>query len=137
MATPRFTHATCLRGVEISTSWLSEAHPFTSRIRWWSRANAPGLSVFQKMRAHARMKWSWNSRWWYDRFHPCRSSAASASRHSSIRLNPGLSSGPAAAAPPARRLPGVTPRYRCRLVRRIVRSLCSASLASWISWYAS
>ena len=44
------------RGVDMSTSWLSEAHPLDSRIRWWSRANVPGFSVFQKMRAHARIK---------------------------------------------------------------------------------
>ena len=55
---PSAARRACLRGVDMSTSWLSEDHPFTSRIRWWSLANAPGLSVFQKMRAHARMKWS-------------------------------------------------------------------------------
>lgn len=59
-----------LRGVDISTSWLSDDHPLDSRMRWWSRANVPGFSVFQKIRAHARMKWSWNSRWWNERFQP-------------------------------------------------------------------
>ena len=124
---------TNLRGVEISTSWLSEDHPFTSRIRWWSRANAPGFSVFQKIRAHARMKWSWNSRWWYDRFHPRRSSAASASRHRSIRLNPALSSAGGAPGCPAL-APGITPRKRCRLVSRMVRRRRSASWASKTRW---
>ena len=52
-----------LRGVEIRTSWLRDAQPLDSSIRWWSRAKVPGFSVFQNIRAHARMKWSWNSRW--------------------------------------------------------------------------
>jgi hypothetical protein len=51
-------------GVEINTSCDRLDHPFASKMRWWSRANVPGFSVFQKMRAHARMKLSWNSRWW-------------------------------------------------------------------------
>jgi len=45
-------------GVEMSTSWLKWGHPFASRIRWWSLANVPGFSVFQKILAHARIKWS-------------------------------------------------------------------------------
>ena len=124
---------THLRGVEMRISWLSEDHPFTSRIRWWSRANAPGFSVFQKIRAHARMKWSWNSRWWYDRLHPRRSSAASASRHRSMRLNPALSSASGAPGCPAF-APGTTPRKRCRLVSRMVRSIRSASWDSKTRW---
>ena len=50
------------RGVDTSTSCVSDAQPLLSRISWWSRANCPGASVFQKMRAHALMNWSWNSR---------------------------------------------------------------------------
>ena len=49
-------------GVDTSTSCERWSHPFTSRIRWWSLANVPWGSRFQKMRAHARMKLSWNMR---------------------------------------------------------------------------
>ena len=52
------------RGVEIRISCDSVSHPFTSRIVWWARWNVPAGSVLKKMRAHARMKFSWNFRWW-------------------------------------------------------------------------
>ena len=51
------------RGVETSTSWARWSQPLTSRIFGWSLANVPYFSFFQKMRAHARMKLSWNMRW--------------------------------------------------------------------------
>jgi hypothetical protein len=76
------------RGVDTSTSCDRWSQPLTSRIRWWSLANTPCGSRFQKMRAHARMKLSWNMRWWNDRSHPRRSIASSACRHRSIRRNP-------------------------------------------------
>jgi hypothetical protein len=51
-----------LLGVDTRISWERWSHPFISRIFWWSLANDPGFSVFQKMRAHARMKLSWKRR---------------------------------------------------------------------------
>ena len=78
------------RGVEISTSCDRLSHPLRSRIDWCARANAPGASVLKKIRAHARMKFSWNIRWWKLLCHPSRSIASSASRHSRIRANPSL-----------------------------------------------
>jgi hypothetical protein len=44
------------RGVDTSISWDRWSQPFDSRIFWWFRANVPGGSVFQNMRAHARIK---------------------------------------------------------------------------------
>lgn len=46
------------RGVETSTSCDRWSQPFTSRIFWWSLANVPCGSRFQKILAHARMKLS-------------------------------------------------------------------------------
>lgn len=51
-----------LRGVETRTSWAKWSQPLTSKIFWWSFANVPCGSFFQKMRAQARMKLSWNIR---------------------------------------------------------------------------
>jgi len=50
--------------VDTRISWLRWSHPFISRIFWWFLAKDPGGSVFQKIRAQARMKLSWKSRWW-------------------------------------------------------------------------
>jgi len=46
------------RGVDTSTSWDRWSHPLISRIFWWSLANWPCGSRFQKMRAQDRMKLS-------------------------------------------------------------------------------
>ena len=45
-------------GVETSTSCDRWSHPLTSSILWWSLANTPCFSRFQKIRAHAQMKLS-------------------------------------------------------------------------------
>ena len=47
-----------LLGVDTRISWDRWSHPFISKIFWWSRAKAPGGSVFQKILAHARIKLS-------------------------------------------------------------------------------
>ncbi len=78
------------RGVEISTSCDRLSHPLRSRIDWCARAKAPAASVLKKIRAHARMKLSWNIRWWKLLCHPMRSIVSSATRHSSIRVKPSL-----------------------------------------------
>jgi hypothetical protein len=52
------------RGVLMSTSCWMWLQLFRLRISHCSRENLPAASLFQKMRAHARMKSSWNSRWW-------------------------------------------------------------------------
>jgi len=75
-------------GVDTSTSCDRWSHPFTSRIFWWSLANVPCGSRFQKIRAHARIKLSWNMRWWNERCHPRRSSASSPCLHFCMRWNP-------------------------------------------------
>eukprot|EP00961_Rhodomonas_salina_P297539 3937303-Rhodomonas_salina.1 len=77
-----------LRGVEISTSCGSESQPCISRIFWCARLNAPGPSCLKKIRAHARMYWSWKTFWWYDRSQPRRSRASSALRHAWILAKP-------------------------------------------------
>jgi len=41
------------RGVLISTSCARCSQPFTSSTLWWSRANCPAGSCFQKHRVHA------------------------------------------------------------------------------------
>lgn len=45
-------------GVDTSTSPDRLSHPFASRIFWWSLANVPCGSRFQKIRAHALIKLS-------------------------------------------------------------------------------
>ena len=75
-------------GVETSTSWDRWSQPLTSSIRWWSFANSPCFSRFQKILAHARMKLSWNMRWWNDRCHPRLSRASSPCLHFCMRWNP-------------------------------------------------
>lgn len=72
-------------GVETRTSCDRWSHPLTSRILWWSFANVPWGSRFQKMRAHALIKLSWNIRWWNERCHPLLSIASSPCRHLCMR----------------------------------------------------
>ena len=107
------------------------SHPFASRIRWWSRANAPAGSVFQKIRADARMNWSWNCRWWKDRFHPCRSSASRAARHSAIRRNP-LLSRPFSVNPMCRWIAVSFERFRVSSYRRLSAANSYASYSPCI-----
>jgi len=52
------------RGVLIRTSCWMWLQLFLRRISHCSRENLPGASRFQKIREHARMKSSWNRRWW-------------------------------------------------------------------------
>lgn len=82
--------------METRTSCDRLSHPFASRIFWWSLANCPCFSVFQKTRAHDRMKLSWNILWWKDLAQPRRSMASSAPLHFLILLNPSLTSDVAA-----------------------------------------
>jgi len=105
------------RGVETSTSCDRWSHPCTSRIFWWSLANTPCFSRFQKMRAHARMKLSWNMRWWKERCQPRRSSASRACRHRRMRWNPLHS------------LLAVNDRQFSSAVRRVPRRRFSASFS--------
>jgi hypothetical protein len=65
------------------------------------------------------MKFSWNIRWWKDRFHPCRSMASSASRHCCIRANPSRA-----------RAPDRDSRNRCSAFRFIRVSAWSRSFSS-------
>ncbi len=81
------------RGVDTRTSCARWSQPLTSRIFWWSLAKVPCFSFFQKIRAHARMKLSWNIRWWNERCQPRRSMASSPCRHFCMRWKPLHSSG--------------------------------------------
>ncbi len=77
--------------MRISCARLSQ--PFRSRMAWWARAKDPGGSGLKKTRAHARMKLSWNMRWWKERWY-LTSSASSAFLQSCMRLKPSTRASP-------------------------------------------
>lgn len=83
-----YSNMTCLRGVEIKISCARLSQPFQSSMAWCALAKVPCGSVLKNTRAHARMKFSWNIRWWKLRCHPFLSRASRASLHACIRAKP-------------------------------------------------
>jgi len=76
------------RGVEMRISWWMLVHVLSSRMRGYDCEKKPGGSVLNRTRTTALMKRSWNTRWWYERSQPPRSSALSALRRFSRRSKP-------------------------------------------------
>lgn len=89
-----------LRGVLISTSWARWFQPFFSRMAWWSLANWPLPSTFQKTLAVACMKASWNFFWKKDLSQPCLSMHDRASLQASILVKPVFGLAPPSALDP-------------------------------------